>query len=127
SARHTACQFGGLFEGGSDVSDELRATPEDFEEVGIDPGLLDASMGRKDFLFNTAKLTAAAAAAGPFFMAAEQAAAARKASTGGDPIATTVINAAKQNFKGTSLTRISEAGLQALEPNNFSGPLWKQM
>jgi multiple sugar transport system substrate-binding protein len=109
------------------VSDEIPVRPEDFEEVGLDPGLLEASMGRKDFLFNTAKLTAAAAAAGPFFMAAEQAAAARKASLGGDPIATTVINAAKTNFKGTSLTRISEAGLQALEPKNFSGPLWKQM
>jgi len=44
------------------MSDELQVTPEDFEEVGLDPGMLDASMGRKDFLFNTAKLTAAAAA-----------------------------------------------------------------
>jgi multiple sugar transport system substrate-binding protein len=109
------------------VSDELRATPEDFEEVGLDPGLLDASMGRKDFLFNTAKLTAAAAAAGPFFMAAEQAAAARKASTGGDPIATAAITGGKKVGKGVNLTRISEAGLQALEPKNFSGPLWKEM
>src|SRR5262249_38853665 len=101
--------------------------PEDVEEVGLDPGLLDASMGRKDFLFNTAKLTAAAAAAGPFFMAAEQAAAARRASTGGDPIATAVVSAAKKNFQNVNLNRIAEAGLQALEPKNFSGPLWKEM
>ncbi|TML68135.1 MAG: extracellular solute-binding protein [Actinobacteria bacterium] len=110
------------------MSDEIPVRPEDFEEVGLDPdALFDATMGRRDFLLNTAKLTAAAAAAGPFFLAAEQAQAARAASTGGDPIATTVINAATQNFKGTNLTRISEAGLQALEPKNFSGPLWKQM
>lgn len=109
------------------MSDELRATPEDFEEVGLDPDLIDSTMGRRDFLLNTAKLTAAAAAAGPFFLSAAQARAAQAASMGGDPIATTVINAAKKNFAGTGLTRISEAGLQALEPKNFSGPLWKKM
>ena len=109
------------------MSDELQVRPEDFEEVGLDPGLLDAPIGRKDFLFNTAKLTAAAAAAGPFFMAAEQARAGRAASLGGDPIATAAINGAKTIGKGVKLTRISEAGLQALEPKNFSGPLWKQL
>jgi multiple sugar transport system substrate-binding protein len=110
------------------VSDDIPVRPEDFEEVGLDPdAVFDATMGRKDFLLNTAKVTAAAAAAGPFFLAADQARAARAASTGGDPIATTVINAAATNFKGANLTRISEAGLQALEPKNFSGPLWKQM
>ncbi len=109
------------------MSDELQVTPEDFEEVGLDPGILEASMGRKDFLFDTAKLTAAAAVAGPFFMAANQAQAARAASTGGDPIATTVIDAAKKDFPNITLNRISEAGLQALEPKNFSGPLWTEM
>jgi multiple sugar transport system substrate-binding protein len=109
------------------MSDELHVGPEDLEEVGLDPGLLDASIGRKDFLMNSGKLMAAAAASGPFFMAAEQALAAEKASLGADPIATTVINAAKKNFHGTSLTRISEAGLQALEPKNFSGPLWNKL
>jgi multiple sugar transport system substrate-binding protein len=109
------------------VSDELRVTPEDFEEVGLDPGLMDATVGRKDFLFNSAKLMAAAAAAGPFFMSARQAAAARSASLGGDPIATTAIAAAKKNFSGVNMTRISETGPQALEPLNFSGPLWKQL
>ena len=56
------------------MSDEIPVRPEDFEEVGLDPdALFDATMGRRDFLLNTAKLTAAAAAAGPFFLAAEQA------------------------------------------------------
>ena len=86
------------------MSDEPRVTPEDFEEVGLDPGLLNASSGRKDFLLNSAKLMAAASAAGPFFLAAEQAAAARKASLGGDPIATTAISAAKKKFAGANLT-----------------------
>src|SRR5205823_2078892 len=113
--------------GRSQVSDEPRVTPEDFEEVGLDPGLLNATSGRKDFLFNTGKLMAAAAAAGPFYLAAEQAAAATKASLGGDPIATTAISAAKKNFAGASLTRISETGPQSLEPLNFSGPLWKNL
>jgi chromosome segregation protein len=48
--------------GREEVSDELQVRPEDFEEVGLDPDALDKQMGRKDFLFNTAKLTAAAAA-----------------------------------------------------------------
>jgi len=49
------------------VSDDV-VRPEDVEDVGLDPGLLDRPMGRKDFFLNAAKLTAAAAAAGPFFM-----------------------------------------------------------
>ncbi len=109
------------------MSDELQIGPEDFEEVGLDPGLLGASVDRTDFLLNTAKLTAAAAAAGPFFMAAKQARAAEVASLGGDPIATIAANAAKKNFGDVSITRIAEAGLQALEPKNFSGPLWNKL
>jgi multiple sugar transport system substrate-binding protein len=109
------------------MSDELQIGPEDFEEVGLDPGLLGASVDRRDLLLNTAKLTAAAAAAGPFFLAAKQARAAEAASLGGDPIATIAANAAKQNFSGASITRIAEAGLQALEPKNFSGPLWNKL
>ena len=38
-----------------------------------------------------------------------------------------MIDAAKKNFRNVNLNRISEAGLQALEPKNFSGPLWKEM
>jgi multiple sugar transport system substrate-binding protein len=109
------------------VSDDLPVGPEDFEEVGLDPDLLERPVGRKDFLFNTGKLMAAAAAAGPFFMASEQARAAEAASLATDPIAKIAINAAKKKFHGANMTRISEAGLQALEPKNFSGPLWKKL
>ena len=40
---------------------------------GPDPSIFDEPTGRKDFLFDSAKLVAAAAAAGPFYMAASQA------------------------------------------------------
>src|SRR5205085_7703459 len=87
----------------------------------------EAQMPRKSFLIDSAKLTAAAAAAGPFFLAAKQAKAAEAASLGGDRIATTAVSAAKSKFSGVKLTRISEVGPQALEPKNFSGPLWKKL
>src|SRR6187549_2503371 len=70
---------------------------------------------------------AAAAAAGPFFMAAKQAAAAEAASVGGDPIATIAASAAKKNYSGVTISRIAESGPQALEPKNFSGPLWNKL
>src|SRR4051794_31672919 len=88
--------------------------------------MFDRRVGRKDFLFDSAKLLAAAAAAGPFFMAAEQAAAAMRASTGGDPIATSAVNAAKK-YSGITLTKTNEAGLQALDDQNFTGPLWEKL
>ena len=84
-------------------------------------------MPRKSFLIDSAKLMAAAAAAGPFFMAAEQAKAAEAASLGRDPIATRAVAAAKANFSDVTLNRISEVGPQALEPKNFSGPLWNKL
>ena len=90
-------------------------------------GLFEAQMPRKGFLSDSAKLLAAAAAAGPFYLAAKQAKAAEAGSLGGDPIATAAINAAKAKFSGVKLTRISEVGPQALEPKNFSGPLWKKL
>jgi multiple sugar transport system substrate-binding protein len=94
------------------------------EELG---GIFEQPSPRKDFLFDSAKLMAAAAAAGPFFMAAKQAAAAEAASLGGDPIATSAVAAAKKNFSGVKITRIAESGPQALEPKNFSGPLWNKL
>jgi multiple sugar transport system substrate-binding protein len=105
------------------VSDDTR---DDLDESFAD-GLFEAELGRKDFLFDTAKLLAAAAAAGPFFMAAKQAKAAELASIGGDPIATNAIRAAKADFADVTITRIAEVGPQALEPKNFSGPLWKKL
>jgi multiple sugar transport system substrate-binding protein len=108
------------------VSDEVR--PEDIEEIGLDPGILDTPIGRKDFFLHAAKLTAAAAAAGPFFMAAEHANAALRAmrrASANDP-ATTAVTAAQQ-FKGVTLNHTYESGLQALDPKNFSGPLWNKL
>jgi multiple sugar transport system substrate-binding protein len=105
------------------VSDDDSFDLEGFDEEG----LFEAAYGRKDFLFNTGKLLAAAAASGPFFMAAKQAAAAEAASLGVDPIATRAVAAAKKNFSNVKITKIAEFGPQALEPKNFSGPLWKKL
>ena len=108
------------------MSDEVR--PEDLEELGLDPGILETPIGRKDFFLNTAKLTAAAAAAGPFFMAGEQANAALRSmgrASASDP-SVIAANAAKK-FKGVTLSHTYESGLQALDPKNFSGPLWKKL
>src|SRR4029453_1818395 len=99
---------------------------EPFDESVID-GLLETPMPRKSFLIDSAKLMAAAAAAGPFFMAAKQAKAAEAASLGTDPIATRAVAAAKANFPDVTLNRIAEVGPQALEPKNFSGPLWNKL
>jgi multiple sugar transport system substrate-binding protein len=99
---------------------------EPFDESTVD-GLLEAQMPRKSFLLDSAKLMAAAAAAGPFFMGAKQAKAAEAASLGPDPIATRAVAAAKANYSNVTLHRISEVGPQALEPKNFSGPLWKKL
>ena len=86
-------------------------------------------VNRRDLVFNAAKLTAAAAAAGPFFMATKQAAAAELASTSataGDPIAVSAVTAAKQ-FSGQKISALYEAGLQALDPKSFSGPLFEKL
>jgi multiple sugar transport system substrate-binding protein len=92
---------------------------------------VDHRLGRKDFLFDSAKILAAAAAAGPFFMAQEHAEAATRASTSSDarvadPIAKSAVDAAKK-FSGATLTKTNEAGLQALDDKNFTGPLWEKL
>ena len=74
-----------------------------------------------------AKLTAAAAAAGPFFMAASRLPRlCTRPRCGGDPIALGAVNAAKK-YSGEDDHVISEAQPQALDPKNFSGPLWEQL
>ena len=101
-------------------------------DAGVESGdssLFEAQVDRRGLVVNAAKLTAAAAAAGPFFMASEQAAAAEYASTNaaaGDPIAKNAVDAAKK-YSGKELTVIYEAQLQALDPKNFSGPLWEKL
>ncbi len=101
---------------------------DDTELAGVDQSVFETPLGRRDLILNTAKITAAAAAAGPFFMAAEQAKAAEAASTSiaADPIATGAVNAAKASA-GKTLTVTAEAGLQALDPKNFSAPLWEKL
>jgi len=96
------------------------------EELGAQLG---STVDRRGFFLNAAKLTAAAAASGPFFMAAGQAAAAERASTSAtaaDPIAASAVTAAKA-YKGKTVTTLYEAGLQALDPKNFSGPLFEKL
>ena len=94
-----------------------------------DPSSGGTLIDRRGLFLNAGKLAAAAAAAGPFFMASEQAAAAEYASTraaAGDPIAKGAVDAAKK-YKGEELTVLYEAQLQALDPKNFSGPLWEKL
>jgi multiple sugar transport system substrate-binding protein len=106
---------------------EVEGVGDDIRDESFADGLFEARAGRKDFLYDSAKLLSAAAAAGPFFMAAKQAKAAEAASLGGDPIATNAVKAAKAKFADVKIARIAESGPQALEPKNFSGPLWKKL
>ncbi|WP_027135797.1 ABC transporter substrate-binding protein [Geminicoccus roseus] len=69
-------------------------------------------MQRRRFLEATAMASALAAIARPSFAAAESAAKA-------------AVEAAKQ-YAGTEISIVWEAGLQALDPLNFSGPLWEK-
>jgi multiple sugar transport system substrate-binding protein len=109
------------------VTDDLHDGLSDGLDDAHEASIFDHRIARKDLLFDSAKILAAAAAAGPFFMAAEQAEAAYRASTGGgDPIATGAVNAAKE-FRGVTQAKTNEAGLQALDDKNFSGPLWERL
>jgi multiple sugar transport system substrate-binding protein len=106
------------------VSDDVFHDPD----VSQDQYLEQLRMARRDFLVKTG-LAAAAAAAAPMWLKTEQAAAAIEASLGGaqaDPIASRAVAAAKR-FRGTTLGRINEAGPQALDDKNFSGPLWERL
>ena len=107
------------------MSDDVHHDPEQSFEDYVS-GL---RMARREFLVKSG-LAAAATAAAATWLQTEQAAAAVEASTAGtaaaDPIATSAVNAAKQ-FEGITLGRINEAGPQALDDKNFSGPLWKRL
>ena len=105
------------------------------DEVFHDPNMSQEDylsglrMARRDFLVKSG-LAAAAAAAATTWATSGEAAAAVEASTAGsatsDPIATGAVNAAKQ-FQGITLGRINEAGPQALDDKNFSGPTWEKL
>ena len=107
------------------VSDEVHHDPDQ----SFDDYFSGLRLARREFLVKSG-LAAAAAAAATGWLQTEQAAAAVEASTAGsaaaDPIAAGAVNAAKQ-FKGITLGRINEAGPQALDDKNFSGPLWEKL
>ena len=48
-------------------------------------------------------------------------------SDGGDPIATTAVNAAKQFAGDHTRRRSARPGLQALDDKLFTGPLWEKL
>jgi multiple sugar transport system substrate-binding protein len=105
------------------VSDDVHFDPDQSH----DDYMSGLRMARRDFLVKSG-LAAAALAAAPTWLKTEQAAAAIRASTvaGGDPIARGAVAAAQQ-YKGLTLGRINEAGPQALDDKNFSGPLWEKL
>ena len=93
---------------------------------GPDPSIFGRPTGRKDFLFDSAGSSRRGGRRRPVLHGgASQAEAAIEASTatGGDPIAISAVNAAKK-FKGITLNKTNESGLQALDDRNFTGPLW---
>lgn len=69
-------------------------------------------MKRREFLATVSALTVAAAVSLPAAARADAAAAAVEAA---------------QEYSGTEITVVWEAGLQALDPLNFSGPLWEEL
>jgi multiple sugar transport system substrate-binding protein len=70
-------------------------------------------MRRRDFLTTTSVLTGAAVMGLPIHAARAQAAQA-------------AVEAAKQ-YAGTEISIVWEAGLQSLDPLNFSGPMWEEL
>ena len=106
------------------MSDDVFHDPD----VSQEDYFAQLRLARRDFLVKTG-LAAAAMAAAPTWLKTEQAAAAIAASTAGaqaDPIAANAVNAARR-FRGITLGRINEAGPQALDDKNFSGPLWERL
>jgi len=116
-------------------------------EAEVD-ALLQGKSSRRDFITRFGMMTGMIAASGPVltmmtdWAVAQQAAeladpstplgqaqaAALKASMEGpaDGSAFRAAEAAKQ-YSGVTLNMTSEAGLQALDPRNFSGPMWEQL
>ncbi len=108
---------------------------------------LNGDTSRRTFLTRFGQLTGMIAASGPLLAAVSSAAlaqakaqladpstplgkaqiAASKASIEGpaEGSAYRAVQAAKK-FPGVTITQVYEAGLQALEPRNYSGPLWEE-
>ena len=106
------------------MSDDVHHDPHVSQDEYFD----QLRMARRDFLVKTG-LAAAATAAASSWLVSEQASAAIAASTEGaasDPIAANAAKFAKK-YKGFAMGRINEAGPQALDDKNFSGPLWERL
>lgn len=117
---------------------------DDEARIEVDESLLETPLGRKEFILRAAGLTAAVAVgSGALLEEAEAAvkaavgkldnsplgraqAAALKASTSGNSPARIAVDAAKK-LKGVTLNHTYEAGLQSLDPQNYSGPVWEQL
>ena len=98
------------------------------KKAGQAMGMLALSGTALTPLTNWALAQAAVDLADPSTPLGKAQAAALKASTDGptDGSAYRAAQAAKQ-FSGVNLNMTYEAGLQALDPRNFSGPLWEQL
>ncbi len=117
------------------LSDEVDAflrgepTRRDFiKQFGQMAGMLAISAGRCRCSCQDALAQAAVDLADASTPLGKAQAAAMKASTEGpsDGSAYRAVQAAKK-FKGVTLNVTYEAGLQALDPRNFSGPVWEQL
>jgi multiple sugar transport system substrate-binding protein len=121
------------FEAGlaAEVDAWLRGEPtrRDFiKKFGQATGMLALSGGALPALTQFALAQAAVDLADPSTPLGKAQAAAMKASTDGpaDGSAYRAVQAAKQ-YTGITLNMTYEAGLQALDPRNFSGPVWEQL
>src|SRR5437764_2387708 len=104
-------------------------TRRDFiKKFGLASGLLAVSGGILSPWVDRALAEAAVDLADPSTPLGKAQAAAMKASTEGpaDGSAYRAVQAAKQ-YSGVTLNMTYEAGLQALDPRNFSGPVWEQL
>jgi len=121
------------FEAGlaAEVDAWLRGEPtrRDFiKKFGQATGMLALSGGALPALTQFALAQAAVDLADPSTPLGKAQAAVMKASTDGpaDGSAYRAVQAAKQ-YTGITLNMTYEAGLQALDPRNFSGPVWEQL
>src|SRR4051794_4813190 len=104
-------------------------TRRDFiKKFGFMTGLLASAGGGLSPWVDRALAQAAVDLADPSTPLGKAQAAAMKASTEGpaDGSAYRAVQAAKQ-YKGLTINMTYEVGLQALDPRNFSGPVWEQL
>jgi len=105
-----------------------RSRREFLTKFGMATGLIALSGSMATLMPDIARAAMKTELADPSSPLGMAHAAAVKASTEGpaDGSAFRAIKAAQQ-FKGKTLNMTYEAGLQALEPRNFSGPLWEDL